>query len=593
MKIKIVVISFLFIFYGENIFSQGKFHLQILPIDSTTSLIIGSIENKILLKKEFNTKKDQSGEVQQCLHRLYSLGYFAASFDSTGGDSLNLKVYLHAGESYRWIKLSSGNADHVTLRQSGYSEKLFQGSVFSMEQTGRLFEKILESCENNGYPFASLRLNNLIFDHENVSAQIYLQKNRFVKIDSIVVRGTANLSSRYLQSYLGIKPGDPYNESLIRKVPARVRELPFVTEKEGFKVLFLQENTKLILNLDKKQASQFDAIVGVIPNENFGVQGAPNEGQRVFLTGEAHLRLHNAYGKGELLDINWKQPEAHTADLKTALLYPFVLRTPFGADLQFSLYKKDTTYIDADLITGIQYILTGGNYLKAFVQNKTSSLISTSGLQYLTALPTYADYKIQRYGLGIRTEKVDYRLNPRKGYTLTATGTVGTKHILKNQKIDEKLYDSIQLKSTQYNGEYSGDLYLQTGKRTVLDLGMKGAFLIAPDIFSNELFRIGGLKSLRGFDEESILASDYTIFKLEYRYLMETNSYLFLFINGASWHRKSRTNPASDTPIGFGTGITFQTKLGIFSVSYALGREFSNPIYFKNAKIHFGLINYF
>ena len=126
-----------------------------------------------------------------------------------------------------------------------------------------------------------------------------------------------------------------------------------------------------------------------------------------------------------------------------------------------------------------------------------------------------------------------------------------------------------------------------------MNLGMKGAFLIAPDIFSNELFRIGGLKSLRGFDEESILASDYTIFKLEYRYLMETNSYLFLFINGASWHRKSRTNPASDTPIGFGTGITFQTKLGIFSVSYALGREFSNPIYFKNAKIHFGLINYF
>ena len=119
------------------------------------------------------------------------------------------------------------------------------------------------------------------------------------------------------------------------------------------------------------------------------------------------------------------------------------------------------------------------------------------------------------------------------------------------------------------------------------------AWIYSPDIFTNELFRIGGLKSLRGFDEESIYASSYSMGKIEYRYLIEQNSFLFLFMNAAYVQDQSRGKHIYDTPYGFGTGIDFETKLGIMSVSYALGKQFNNPIYFRNAKIHFGIVNYF
>ncbi|HQI46911.1 MAG TPA: hypothetical protein PLC59_12715, partial [Bacteroidales bacterium] len=48
-----------------------------------------------------------------------------------------------------------------------------------------------------------------------------------------------------------------------------------------------------------------------------------------------------------------------------------------------------------------------------------------------------------------------------------------------------------------------------------------------------------------------------------------------------------------DTPYGFGAGVCFETKAGIFSLTYALGKQFDNPIYLKSGKIHFGVVSYF
>ena len=49
----------------------------------------------------------------------------------------------------------------------------------------------------------------------------------------------------------------------------------------------------------------------------------------------------------------------------------------------------------------------------------------------------------------------------------------------------------------------------------------------------------------------------------------------------------------SDFPFGIGAGINFETKAGIFGLNYALGSQNNNPLSIKNAKIHFGYVNYF
>jgi hemolysin activation/secretion protein len=53
--------------------------------------------------------------------------------------------------------------------------------------------------------------------------------------------------------------------------------------------------------------------------------------------------------------------------------------------------------------------------------------------------------------------------------------------------------------------------------------------LSSPNIFRNELFQIGGYRLLRGFDEESIFATQYGVGTVEYRFLSGLNSYFFAF----------------------------------------------------------------
>ena len=114
-------------------------------------------------------------------------------------------------------------------------------------------------------------------------------------------------------------------------------------------------------------------------------------------------------------------------------------------------------------------------------------------------------------------------------------------------------------------------------------------------MYFNELYRLGGNKTLKGFNEQSLFASSVSIITMEVRYLLSENSFLKVFGNAAYYmdasERQGKIN--SDIPYGFGGGLNLDTGNGIFNISVALGKSKYNPIDFKNAKVHFGLINYF
>jgi hemolysin activation/secretion protein len=109
------------------------------------------------------------------------------------------------------------------------------------------------------------------------------------------------------------------------------------------------------------------------------------------------------------------------------------------------------------------------------------------------------------------------------------------------------------------------------------------------------MFQIGGYKILRGFDEESIYASSYAVLTAEYRFFIGLNSYFFGFGDGGWVNNKSYgiTAAQSHTYIGSGIGMAFETKAGIFNISYAVGKRDDMPLNFRQAKIHFGLISLF
>jgi hemolysin activation/secretion protein len=121
---------------------------------------------------------------------------------------------------------------------------------------------------------------------------------------------------------------------------------------------------------------------------------------------------------------------------------------------------------------------------------------------------------------------------------------------------------------------------------------VRGSLYYAPIIYQNEAFRIGGLSTLRGFNEEELFVTSFMTTTIEYRYLLERNSALFAFFDQA-FYENSSANHLTDMPFGFGGGFSFGTNLGIFSISYGLGKQLNNPILVRNGKVHFGYIAYF
>ena len=114
------------------------------------------------------------------------------------------------------------------------------------------------------------------------------------------------------------------------------------------------------------------------------------------------------------------------------------------------------------------------------------------------------------------------------------------------------------------------------------------------NVFLNELFQIGGYKLLRGFDEESIYATQYLVGTAEYRFIVGQNSYIFSFVDAGWTQSKYQNFNQNDNYLGGGIGLVFETKLGLLNVSYAVGKADNVPFNLSEAsKIHFGYVNYF
>ncbi len=538
------------------------------------------IFKKISYKKIVANEAFLEKELNKVYVSLINEGYISAGIDSIRKDSLSYTAYLTIGKKYKWISLSYQQKDAAIISKLGYNERFFNYRPFKYNELSRFMEKIIIHYENNGYPFTTAKLDSLEFESESVKAKLVVEKNVFVKLDSLITQGTANVKQKFLLRYLGIKNGMPYNEEAFVGVSRKVKQLPFVTEKSPPVLRLTDKQNKLYLFLDKKNASQFDGIVGILPSD---------KGKTVF-TGDVKIKLVSTIFKsGETFDINWRRLQTETQDLKAQIIYPYILGLPVGADYNIKIYKKDSAFIDINNAFGLHYYFNGLNYLKVFYKQRNANLISTAGLANATVLPDYADVITKSYGLAVVLEKMDYKFNPHKGYSVNFQGSVGNRIIRKNPKINDAAYSSLALVTSQYQTEGIIIGYINLLKNHVLKLSSQFGSVFGNTIYRNELYRIGGLRTLRGFDEESIYASSYIIPTIEYRFLFEKNSNIFLFAEGAWYENKSSTTFITDRPMSFGAGINFETKAGIFNLSYGIGKQFNNSFDLRTGKIHAGL----
>jgi outer membrane protein assembly factor BamA len=519
----------------------------------------------------------------EILTRLQLAGFGDATFDSLSITSRRVNLYFTPGTAFRWMGIDPGNVEPAALAHAGFREKIYRRRTLSSGDMRRLYRGIVGYYENKGFPFASVRFDSLHIAENRLCGRLKIERGKLVRVDSVVIRGSARITEQYIANYISVKEGDLYNEQRIQAVRTRLMELPFVLMEREPEVEFDQKETRLYLYLNHKKANDFQGILGI----------QPDSAGNTSVTGDVSLKLQNAMGNGETIDLNWRRMQTQTQDLKARVQYPFVFNLPVGIDASLHIYRRDTTFSTLSTHLGLQYLLRGGDYLKVFYEYEQSAIISTAGMENLTVLPDVADMRTSSWGTGGKTTRLDYRLNPRKGYYAEGEFSFGQREILKNARLNSLVYDSLKLKTQRYKGRGELRGFVPVWGRSTVMTGIKGGYIVNERLFFNELFRIGGMRILRGFDEESIFASSYFVGTLEYRYLLEKNAYFHVFFDGAWYENAAATQLITDTPYGFGSGVSFETKIGVFALSYALGKQFNNPILLRTGKIHFGFVNYF
>ena len=522
--------------------------------------------------------------VSEIFSHLHQSGYLTASIDSIQKDSLQWKVFIHTGTQFRWASVRAGNARWSFLKRTGFREKLFFKEPVRFIRMQRLMHSLFREYENNGYPFAIVQLDSLEYHQgDSIQASIFVNEGPLILFDSILVSGKGKVAPAYLHTYLGIRRNALYNESAVQKIETRIKELPFVRPVSSPIVEFLNGKARIRLELDKRNANQFSGFVGLIPQND--VDGG------FLITGDVRLRLQNLLKQGELADIQWQRLQTGTQNLNIQLYYPFLFNLPLGIDGKLNFFRVDTSFFNVNLQAGLVYLMKGTDYVKFFYQYQTSrKILPESGQSTITGL---GNTDINMFGISNQIERLDYRINPRKGYTLRCEVSLGNKFISVTPGDTVGALDSASSNLLQLQLTAQAETYIPFLKRFAIKLGVRGGWIYNQQLFRNELFRLGGLRTLRGFDDESLYASAYGIGTLEIRFLLEENSFVNIFTDAGWYQRTIREETYQSYVFGFGGGITFNTKIGMFSVNYALGSQNEVPVDFRRSKIHLGYINFF
>ena len=524
--------------------------------------------------------------VRELVLGLQGDAYLTASADELRWSRDTVRVRLYVGEQFRWAYLRNGNLGDGLLTRAGYREKFFRGTPFVPADWARLQERILTEAENQGFPFATVGLDSIRLDGNAIAGRVVLKRGRAVVFDSLQIVGNTKTKKRFLTKYLQLFPGQPFSQQRVDAAAQLLRQLPYVKLRAEPEVRFALGRARVYLLLDERPSNQFDAIVGILPNANTAKTG-------VQFTGDVTINLRNLKGGGKQVGLQWRKTDALSQLLDVQYVHPNFFGTPFEVAASFNLYKQTDAFLTLRPRVQVSYPTARAGRVSFFFEQRSSYLLydSTTYANF-TRLPENIDSQFNSYGLNYTWNSLDDLYFPHRGYLLTGQGAVGTKTISRNSSLKDEFYNGVGLRSTQYALSLRAERYFPVQKAGVLLLRLRGESLQNPQLFINDLYRLGGLNSLRGFNENQFYTSTYAVATAEFRQFIGPDSYAFLFADQA-YLRRDLANPTANQPTGLGAGLSFRTPAGLFQFVYSVGRANGQGFDVKSSKIHFGLTSRF
>src|SRR5690606_79103 len=440
-----------------------------------------------------------------------------------------------------------------------------------------LIQKVYNNYAERGFPFTEVKISTQ--GYKEGEARVALNVRLFAArtIDGVKVEGYEKLSKGYIKHGLGIKEGKIYNESELKKISERMSYNLLIEEARPPQTLFNTDSTTIYLYVKKVKSNLFDGVLGFGNNEEGEFQ----------LNGNVKIELNNNFNGMERVRLNWIATPDKSTSLDLDVRVPYLFRSAVGTQTNFNMYRKDSVFVSTKIEERLFYQLNMNSNLGLNLSYESSNFVLDDHPE-LAML--YDDF--DKTGIGLSYEF----LLPTQNRLLegkSALNILGKALTRKSRETDPLTEEITEISSPQYEVGLNAFHIFNLFPKHLLKAKLEGFGLFGEEEFyaENEMYRIGGFGSIRGFNEESIFASAYGIGSLEYRFMPNDGFYISVF--GDYGFVENKSSGISQNLLGLGSGISFLTQLGVFNLSYAMGKQSDTSFDFRNSKIHFGILTRF
>lgn len=538
-------------------FSQN-IHLRTKGLDSISQ----QFNKEINLQKTFKNTKELNLEIEKLQTTTSNQGYFNAFFEDLkkSNDStyvLNFKL----NNQFKKITIKHQNEipdkelNTILTSDSKVNPNSFTLHVNELETN---LNNIIKHLTNKGKTFSSAQLQNITITNNTVSADLNLYSSKTNNITEIKIKGYDKFPRKFLKHYLRIKPKQELNLDAIEKKSNNINALRFANELKKPEVLFSKDSTIVYLYTKKVKSNSFDGFLGFSSNP---------ETSKIDFNGNINLQLINNLNSGEELHLKYRSTENDQQNINIKLRVPFIFNSPFSLEGELDIFKRDSSFTN-----NIQSIQTKYQLSNSIKIGGGARFTKSNSLNNLST--TNQDYNKTTFLVNIEHSKPNpYRLFLYKTRTFFEFGST-----TRTTEVNKTNQQSLSL-STEY--------IFNLNKKNSFFLKNQSHYLISDDILENELHYIGGINSIRGFQENSIPSSLYSILNSEYRILLNQNLYLHSVLDYGI--TRNEISKEAENLIGFGLGFGLKTNNNLLQFIFANSKTDDENIKFSNSNIHLSL----
>ncbi len=555
-----IYIAFFLLNVGSAI--GQKLVLKISSKDSLNTVFVNSVK----FQKIHNTESTLFQTIDSVKNQIEQKGFINAALDTIVKIDSIYNVYFSLGNISNIVKIFYNNKDisEAQLKRM-HSSTTDQYFIVESKKLSRSLDQIVGIFEKQGNAFTQVYLKDIRIHRDTIEAFLHIKEAKPRKIDKVIINGYTDFPPAYLKHYLKLKNNTLFSSSKLERISANVKNLTYVREIKPPEVLFTPDSTMVYLYLKKKESNKFDGLIGFSSKETGG---------GIQFNGYLDLSLNNVFNRGESIAFYWKNNgnERQVFNLNTSV--PYIFNSRLSPKAELNIYKQDSSFINTNFRFNLPYALNERNSLGISFQSLSSSDLLTNNTN--TAISNFSNLF---YGLNYEYQILsEHAIFPSRFHMFSEI-LRGNRKTEGNHTTQTKLY-----LRTHYlwSLNYRNHIFVQNASSTLLSDDL---------LLNNELFRIGGSNSMRGFNEESILTSTYSYFNLEYRILTNNTSYLYS-ITDAGYIENNVIDKASKL-YAIGVGYAFTTKFGFLDLSYAFGGISNEPFNLDNSRFHLKIISFF